>query len=667
MQKYPHLFSPLKIGGITLKNRIEASPMNGDSSPTGYLTDAVLATYEARAMGGAAIVTHGETVVHIETGGAHFGSANLDQEKFMPTHLDFVDRIHQHNALASIEIAHCGMHANPALTKGGLVYGPSAQKGERGTDVLPLDEDMMNSIADAFAHGAYVAKCAGFDMVMLHGGHGWIFSEFLSGLYNHRTDRYGGSLENRARFPLMVIDRIRQAVGKDFPIEYRMSGSEFIEGGFTQEEGIEFAKMIDGKVDLIHVSAMTFHDPNADARMFPCSFLPRGCNAFLAAEIKKHVKTPVATVGGFNSPEMMEEFLASGQADVIAVARQFLADPFFPRKIQEGKEDEVRPCIRCNHCMSLDFPSYTGIANGNVRCSVNPTFGKELYEFAYRPAPVPKKVLVIGGGPGGMQAAITAAEAGHDVTLCEKSSRLGGMLITASEDIPFKKDLYDFMQYLIRMTERKNVKICCNTEVTPEYAAESGADVIISAVGAEPLIPPIPGIDHEKVVTVTELHDRKKELLPGQKAVVIGGGLAGCEEGLAMAMAGVDVTIIEMRDEMAKDAPVPHRNGLLLEFAKYPNLHTVTEAKCTRVDENGAVYVEKDGKECSYTAELVLLSAGMKARKSASEEFRNCVSQFIEVGDCKKAGKVLEAVKDGYYAGKNLSYPPLTHQFGRFF
>lgn len=648
---YPNLFSPLRIGNITLKNRIEVAPMGTEPNTSGYLSEQNLAAYERRAKGGAAIVTRGETLVHAHTGSAHGNKCNLDNEGFMCSHLQLTDRIHQHNALANIEILHSGARAHPQFTNG-IVYGPSAQPGVYGVDVTPMDEDIMNEIADAFAHGAYVAKFGGFDMVMIHGGHGWLLSEFLSPIYNTRTDKYGGSIENRARFPLMVIDRIRKAVGPDFPIEFRMSGDEFLEGGYGLDEAVEFARMLDGKVDLLHVSATSFRDVNSGCRMFPSAFLSHGCNVYLAEAVKKAVKTPVATVGALADPGYMEDIIASGKADIVVVGRQILAEPDFPNKVKRGRFDEVRPCVRCNHCLSLDFVPYVDMCSGISECTVNPEVGRDLKEGMYEPKPLPKKVLVIGGGPGGMEAALKAEAQGHEVILVEKADRLGGMLHVATRDISFKQDLKRFTEYMIRMVERKAIHVMLNTEATPEFIKEIGADTVICAVGAEPIIPSIPGIDRAEVLKVTDLQNPDVKF--GENIVVIGGGLLGCEEALYLATEGKAVTLIEMADDVAKDSDILHKKAMMLEYEKQKDsLRIVTGTKCTFIDDKGVHAVDKEGAEIIYKADTVILAAGMKARLDEVERLRTADAEFITVGDCIKAGQVRQAIRGGYFAGKN--------------
>lgn len=653
MAHYPHLFSPIKIGNVTWKNRIGSAPAGPAPQTSGFYTEENFAYYEIRAKGGAAVVTRGETLIGHRTDSAHGNLCNLADTTFMATHLQFADIMHQHNALANIEIVHSGARAHPQYTNG-EIWGPSYEAvGVYGVPVLEMTEDMMEEVADAFANAAAVVQYAGFDMVMLHAGHGWLLSQFLSPVYNRRKDKYGGSIENRARFPMMVIERMRKRVGPDFPIEVRMSGDEFMEGGYGLDDGIEFARIIDDHVDLIHVSATSFKDINSGTRMFPSAFLPHGVNAYLAAAIKKVVKSPVATVGAMSDPAKMEAIIANGEADVIYMARQLTADPYFPNKIKQGRYDEVRPCIRCNHCISLDFVPYVPFPAGISECAVNPVYGRELRESLYVPKPLPKKVLIAGGGPGGMQAALKAAEQGHEVILCEKSDHLGGLLGRVLGDIEFKSDLRRFLDYLIRSVHKEKIDLRLNTEVNAELVAELKPDTLICAIGGSSIVPSIPGVDLPHVIQVASLYE--EGVVVGEKVVVVGGGIAGAEDGLVLATQGKDVSIIEIRDEIAKDTPVLHLKALMLEFAKHPdNLHTYTNSTVTKITKEGVYYLDQEGEEHFLPADTVVLAVGMKTKQEEVDKLRALkVDNFIVIGDSKKPGKVLEAITSGYFAGKN--------------
>lgn len=652
MSKYPHLFQPTHVRNVYIKNRIESAPM----SPSGdvpFYTREAYEMYNSIAKGGAGIVTLGEAGVHSLTDHAHPTMPHLDDETLLPSLIQTVDTVHRWGALASIELTHSGCRAKGAfLAEGGYVIGPSPMEANLyGDKVIEMDENMMDMIADAYAQAAYMAEFAGCDMVNIHGGHGWLISQFLSDLNNHRTDKYGGSIENKARFPLMIVDRIRQKC-PNLLLEFRLSADEETEGGITIDETVEFAKLLDGKVDIIHVSAATFHDTSSSARMFPTVFYPRGCNVENAARIKAVVKKSlVSVVGGINDPDFMENALAEGKADFVVVGRQFIADPSWPRKAKAGKPEEITKCIRCETCISAGFIPHVPFSSGVLRCSVNPTWGRE-YENTRKEEPVPyaKKVLVAGGGPGGMEAAITAARRGHHVILCEKDDHLAGSLDYAKQ-ISFKADIVKFLRSMVINVQRTpNLELRLNTEVTDELIAEEKPDTLIIACGAEPVSPPIPGLDKAIVHHVTDIY--KKHISIGKKVVMIGGGLAGCEESLELAWKGHDVSVVEMKDGLAKDAPYIHWRHLLEKMEGA--VHSYCSAKVQSVEDNGVKITDKDGQERFLEADTVLYATGMRGTLPQYEKWNDLAEEVIFVGDCRKAGKILEAMRTGYCAGSTI-------------
>ena len=642
---YPHLFEPLTVKKVTFRNRIFAAPnMMCRMDQNGCPTDDMISYYANKAKGGAAVVTIGDTPVDREHAATNPKSFSLTYAA-LPYLSEVAMAIHEHGALASLELNHGGRVGKPEANFGGQPWGPSDCIRETdGVLVHGMTEEELDLVADRYADGAELLKLAGFDMCLVHGGHGWLLDQFVSPLYNTRTDSFGGSLENRARFPLMVIDRIRRRVGEDFLIEYRMSGSEEIEGGLSKEEGIAFAKLLDGKVDLLHVSAGMDTLPAQAVRTHPSIFLPHGVNVHYAADIKAAgVKTPILTIGAISDPEMAEEILAQGKADAVAMTRALIADPAFPEKARHGRAGDIRPCLRCLDCLA-------GMHSGeHFQCAVNPSAGREArYRNYILPAQERRKVLVVGGGPGGMEAAVTAADRGHQVTLAEASDTLGGLLKFADHD-PLKEDLKRLKDYLIRQVEKRPIQVRKNTAVTPDFIREGGYDAVILALGSVPAKPPIPGLDGPNVRSALDLGT----VPAGSRVVVLGGGLVGCETGLSLARQGAQVTIVEMQDTLAPEANWMHREGMRQAFEQAEALASRTSFRVTRVEDGGVYGQEENGEEVFLPADVVVCALGMVPRKPG--ELADVCLDTRAVGDCVRPRKVKDALFDGKWAAIDLA------------
>ncbi len=648
MKTYPHLFSPLKIGSITLKNRIEAAPVN-ISNPTqeGYLTPENILIFEEKARGGAAIVHMGECRIDMKTGISHRLAIPLEDPEVLPYLHAASDAIKRHNAIAAVEILHPGTRSDPQYYDG-PIWGPSAGPGHLGRDYSELDEETIHYIVEKFGDAAEMAKLGNVDMVMVHAGHGWLLHQFLSPLNNRRTDKYGGSLENRARITLEVIENIRKKCGPDFPIELRMSGTEIVEGGLTIEDQVEFAKLIEGKVDLIHVTSGTFHVPSTNQHMIPAMFLEPGCNVYLAEAIKKAVKTPVVTVGALGDPDLMESILANGSADMIGLARPLLADPGLPNKIRSGNIDDIMPCVRCMACISESFVPYVKYPSRIRRCTVNPKAYKEGPNRFIKKAEEPKKVMVIGGGPAGMEAAINLCDRGHKVVLVEKECSLGGRLKHA-QYVPFKREMPVFMKNMIRQIEKRDIEVLLNTKATTELAKIINPDVIVAAIGAKADVPKFMEHAAGNVMMALDVYPNTDKV--GDTVAVVGGGLVGCELSLQLAQMGKKVTLVERKKELCRDAAFLHRDGLLMEMKKY-DIKTMMETECIDAVKEGIVIKElTSGNENLIKADTIIIAAGFLPKDEEAESFRQQAYDFWKIGDCNRVRKVFHAMREGYNAG----------------
>lgn len=648
---FPNLYSPLKLGTLTLKNRIIASPSSqGDVENDGTLSLHNIAYYARKAKGGTSLVTVGDGIVH-PTGQDHPKQVYLYTDKCLPSLTRCAEEVHKYGAYISYELSHGGIVCDPAFIGGQRPYGPSEVpvtigfQTENPVHVVSqeMTEEFMEEIADAYAAAAKRVKLAGFDMVMVHAAHGWLIGQFFSPHTNHRTDKYGGSVENRARFAVMVLERIRAAVGPRFPIEIRMNGRDGLsieENGLELEDSTKIAAMIEPLVDSFHISSC-FHmyPPQQDIMQSPI-FMEHGHLIHLAAEIKKHVSKPVCTVGGLSDLAMMEEIVASGKADMVALGRQMLADPDIVLKGREGRPEEVRRCLRCATCQSGRF------TRGTARCALNPEIGRE-YELQFLPGKTerPKKVLVAGGGPGGMEAAIVAARRGHEVTLYEKTDRLGGALNFA-EHVDFKADLYHVISSMTAELRRLPVRVIMNTALTPELALAEHPDAIISAMGAEAIRPPIPGMELPHVKMAAEA-DRGDVL--GDAIVVIGGGLVGVESALHLAKQGKKVTILEMLPKVANDANIRYARTYRWELEK-ERVEVRTNTRCLVVTESGVEVEGPGGEKASIPADTVVLAAGLCPLTEDSETLRDCAPIFIPIGNCVVPDQVQGAIRSGFDA-----------------
>jgi 2,4-dienoyl-CoA reductase-like NADH-dependent reductase (Old Yellow Enzyme family)/thioredoxin reductase len=638
-EKYPHLFEPLRLNGTLFKNRIFAAP-------TGYRNSTYDSSfpiessyyYGRKAMGGAAAVSTGEIVVDSEYGsGSPFHVKADDARSRIPLG-KIAAEIARYGSVPIAEFQHAGMYANRDLAifggaSTGEAYGP-VEMELKGRNVKAMDEAMSERTIAKYASAAANAKSQGYGMVMIHAGHGWLLHQFLSGQINTRKDKWGGpDIENRARFTVEILKAVRKAVGLRYPIEVRISGSECYDGGYGIEDGIDFARILDDYVDLIHVSVGSHEVREVFSRTHPSMFLGEAPNVEFAAEIKKHIRTPVATVGAIGDPEMMEDIIASGKSDVVELARSLIADPDIPNKISVGKEDEIMPCMRCLYCFSSQM-------NLGVKyCPVNPDSGREHEtKYALTEAKVKKSVLVVGGGMGGMEAALSCNARGHKVILCEKSGELGGA-IRCERNVPFKTKLEQYIGTQELLLKRSEVELRLHTEVRPKYAEEIGADVIIAALGATPVLPAIDGIETDHCFSAETVYN--DPACCGQRVIILGAGLVGLELAVYLAILGRSVSVVEMADKVTDGGNMLHMQALMLEIEKY-HIDIRFSARAKQIEASG-ISLDTEGGEIFIPADTVIYAVGQSSNADAALSLRNCADEFYMIGDCNAVGNIAGA------------------------
>ena len=636
MYKIPKALTPIRIGNVLLKNRIISAPTTMHSLSNGelYPTEDAISFFESRARAGVGMVTVAGLKVGKDVADDGQNTAwDVNQPNHRNKLMELVERVHFYGAKISMELI--GIFPEGYTVSDGCSIMGWATGHE-------ITREAMEAFKEEWAQAAADLVDCGFNAILIHSGHSVPLAQFLSPLTNKRTDEYGGSTENRCRYLIEILDAIRARVGNKLLIEVRISGTEFEEGGIDIDEGIRIGELIQDHLDILQVSA-GMHNPKWMTWVHPCGFRPPMPNVCVAEAFKKTGKfhVPIVTLGAIDSLESAEQIIEDGKADLVTMARSLIADPELIHKGMAGKTEDVTPCIKCMRCHD------STVYGHHFQCAVNPTAGLEasLKKLVQEPG-VCKKVAIIGGGPAGMKAACVAADRGHQVTLFEATNRLGGMLHYAGY-FSFKYPVKDYMNWLIGQVNKRPIEVKLNTKATPETV--QGYDAVLVAIGAEPLILPVPGVEQAKIAIETLGHE---ETL-GNSVILIGGGQVGCETALHYAKLGKNVTVMEMQSELAPDASTTGRNELMTEIAAEPNFVSLTGAKCVSLTATSVTY-EKDGKTETITADSVVLSAGMKSKTQEADSFIGTAMDFAEIGDCVRARTVEYATKEAYYAAVNL-------------
>jgi 2,4-dienoyl-CoA reductase-like NADH-dependent reductase (Old Yellow Enzyme family) len=671
--QFTKLFEPVRIGNLELKNRIVMPAMGTRlADEGGYVTEKTKAYFRERSTGGAGLII--VEITQIDPGGRSMpGELLISDDRYIPGLQALANIIKENGARAAIQINHAGCHV------GSSVAGVQPVSASEIADTMcetprALNISEINKMVHLYAKAAERAKKAGFDGVEIHGAHHYLISDFLSSSLNQRTDEYGGNRKNRARFLIEIIHAVRQAVGSNYPIWCRLDGQIYGKGGgITIDDSVEFAKMAEeAGVQAIHVSA--FMDSLANAYLAPASLIP-GCFIPQASRIKKAVNIPVIAVG-YISPHLAEKVLSQGKADLIAMGRALIADPYLPQKIAEGRLSEVRACIKCQQCVNfIDKP--------HIVCSVNPAVGKEP-DSVLSPAQKPKNVLVVGGGPAGMEAAITAATRGHNITLCESRPRLGGALIVGAI---LRQELEELNKSLINQMKSLPINVRLSTAITPELIAEIKPQAVIFAVGGSPATMELPGINGENVISIKDIyeilgsHPQKDEaakgkfllrmapillrffynpsiirqflkpgLIFGKKVIIIGGQLAGLELGAFLSSIGRKVTIVEQSERTGAGLSpliqvyytdqLVNGGGVLL-----------SGVKCERINPKGLEISLSDGNRKMLLGDTIVVATGAGINSAEVGLLQGKVSEFYSVGDCANPQTILEAIDSGFRAG----------------
>ena len=637
--KYEKLFQKGMIGKLELKNRIVMPAMGVSlASSTGEASDEMIRYYEERAKGECGLIITEITRVDDIYGVGTSNQLAVTDGKDIPRLQRLADAVHKYDAKIFVQLHHPGRQTYSRLLDGKQIVAPSAVMCNVVKEMpRALTTEECEGIMKAFVKGAVIAKSAGIDGVEIHAAHGYLLDQFLSPYTNKRTDKYGGSFHNRIRILEEMITAIKHLCGPDFPISVRISGDEFVEGGLKLEDSIKIARTLESYgVDAINVSSGIYE---SGATIVEPGSYPQGWKKHLATEIRKNVKIPVIAVNNIKQPCVAEQLLEEGVCDFIGIGRGQLADEEWAKKAKTGREDEIRSCIGCLHCFK------TLNTGKHISCAVNPRVGRELEYKDYEKDGENQVVAVIGGGPGGMQAALVLAKRNYKVVLFEQSTELGGTLNIA--DKPLLKEKITLLKNGMKtQVEKNNIEVRLGTKATVEMVKELNPVGVFVACGASPVVPKLPGIENSKVVTAEDVLSGKVKAVG--KVAVIGSGLTGCETAETLAEQGHSVSLIEMAKTIGPGIYPSILMDLMGRFRKF-NPQILPGHRLAAVTENGVLVVNvANGQKMEVEADTVVLALGVSPRRGVVSEFEASFDEVRVIGDASRNGSIVEAVADGF-------------------
>jgi 2,4-dienoyl-CoA reductase-like NADH-dependent reductase (Old Yellow Enzyme family)/thioredoxin reductase len=637
--EFPHLMQSFQMKNLVLRNRIVMAPMLSRlCDPDGIVSQKLIDYYAERAKGGAGLIIVEYCYIDEKESKANQGQLGAYSDQLIAGLGDLAETIQEWGAKAILQICHAG-RSTSAKFMGRQPMAPSAMPGYTGEMAREMTLEEIEAAMDSFAEAARRAKTAGFDGVELHGAHGYLMAQFLSPFTNRRTDIYG---KNRGLFALQTLERVRARVGPDYVVGYRMSGEEFIEGGITLEETRAFARRLEERgIDYLHVSGGIIEV--GEHFVIPMYF-PKGYLLHLAEGIKQAVKIPVVAVGAIHDPSLAEESLKKKRADLIAMGRALIADPELPRKIQSGRPEDIRTCLRCNEGCS------SRVRQGKTqRCAVNAEVGRER-TLRIHPASKPKQVVVIGGGPAGMEAARVLALRRHKVTLIEKENELGGLLRYAS--VPdFKEELRSFLQYLKIQVKKTGVEVLEGRRATLDLVKELNPDAVVLAAGSTMPVPEIPGVQKSFAASALDLLSGKFQ--PGDRVLVAGGAAMGCEIAAHLASLGKKVVMVEMMGGLALDLENRSR-AALLHLLKERGVSTFLNWRLEKIEEGRVLLSDRSGNRKEVETDSVILALGLKPNQDLLEPLRKSYPEVQVIGDCREPRKIYQAVHEGAFVGRTI-------------